>query len=411
MTIALVYKYDDKAIFINDFRVTTPGKDGNKQLDALNKFRQVNDNIGMFLAGNVEYWKLALNAIGNNKDQITIDNILNIEGPLKTSLQACLERIPCQSNEIIGAIGCLVDPDTKKNVVFKIKGKPGFGCIIEEVPDDSCIVIGSGSSIPGIQTMMYDKGANLVKNNKLNLSLMEIATGMRNELKMIFKQCGSSSFRKLGISPIFSISLLESSSFYMCGEEIKGSFHSSTSEKSRSFHYIFEKQDGVPILFDFDSKKKIPIKDIYDFSPESPSNIFDPERLTEGFDPSDCIGQSNDMYIINQWVDVSMNSLIDYNKLNKVDNLYFVDRTIYKVKHFIYKGQILCNPTYEVLAQEYIEDITELEAAKYNNVGKHHLILKGAFEEKVFEKLVKLNISNHQWLRELVCNYDDLYRL
>jgi hypothetical protein len=411
MTIALVYKYNNKAIFINDFRVTTSNKDGNKQWDGMNKFRQVNDNMGIFLAGNVEHWKKALKAIENIQDEITIDNILNPEGPLKTSLQACLEKIPSQSSQIIGAIGCLVNPSTKQNVVFKIKGEPGLGCNIEEVPDESCIIIGSGNHIPNIQTLMHEKATNLTKNNKLNLTLKDIADGMRSELKRIFKKCGSSSFEKLGISPIFSISLLESSSFYMCGEEIKGSFYSSTSETDRNFHYKFEKQDGVPILFDFTSKKEIHIKDIYDFSPESPSNIFDPEGLTECFDPSDYTGQNNDMYIINQWVHISMDSLPNYNKSTKESNLFTVDRTIYKVKHFIYKNQILCNPIYEKLAEQSIENISELEEEKYNNIGDHHLILKDTVEEKQFEELVKVKISDHLWLAKQVYNYHDLYRL
>ncbi|AVD54551.1 hypothetical protein CKF96_03325 (plasmid) [Priestia filamentosa] len=371
----------------------------------MNKFRQINNNMGIFLAGNVEYWKIALKAIEDIQDKITVDNILDIEGPLKTSLQECLERIPSRPNQIIGAIGCLVNPSTKQNVVFQIKGKPGFGCNIEEILDDSCVVIGSGSVIPDIRTLMYDRAVNLINNTKHNLTLKDIANGMRDELKMIFKKCGSSSFRKLGISPIFSISLLESSSFYMYGEEIKGEFYSSTSEKSRKYHYIFEKQDGVPILYNLKSKKKIPIKDIYDFSPESPSNIFDPEGLTEGFDPSDCVGKNNDMYVINQWVHMSMNSLF-----NKAHNLYSVDRIIYKIKHFTYKNQVLCNPNYEKLAEAYIEDIPESEAVRYNNIGNHHLIFRNTVEEKQFEELVKVKISNPQWLREMINNYDDLYR-
>ncbi|WP_062231938.1 hypothetical protein [Fictibacillus sp. FJAT-27399] len=409
MTIAVMYKLDNKAVFINDFRVTNSGLSGIQQVDAMNKFRKINNNMAIFLAGNVNHWKMALEAIENIKEDITIDNVLDSEGPLKIALQSCLEIIPGQSNQILGAIGVLVEPNTKKNITFQIRGEAGLGCNVYEVPNNTCLVIGSGSSIPDIQNRIQRVAVNLTKDNKYNL--FELANSLRAELKLIFKLCGASSFRKLGVSPVFAISILESSAFQMCGEEIKGSFYSSTNEMSREHHYTYNMEDGSPILFDHISKKKVQIKDIYDYSPATPSNLFDPENLTIGFDPTVAFNGDNNMYIINQWVHRSMKDLdLMYKGVNSLSDLFSIDRVVYRVENFRYNGEILCNPNYIKLAEDFLEDIPLSEAEKYNNIGYHNLILKKDTKEENFGNLIKLNVYNHQWLRNQIENYFELFK-
>ncbi|MFY0802064.1 hypothetical protein [Peribacillus frigoritolerans] len=409
MTIAVMYKYDNKAVFINDFRVTTADLSGIRQVDAMNKFRRINNNMAIFLAGNVDHWKIAIEAIENIRDDITINNALDPDGPLKTALQSCIESIPYHSNQIIGAIVVLVDPNTKRNITFQIRGETGRGCNVFEVPNNSCLVIGSGSNIPDIQNRLQKLAVNLTRKNKYNL--LELANILRGELKLIFKKCGPSSFRKLGISPVFAISLLESCAFQMCGEEIKGSFHSSTNEKSREHHYTYKMEEGSPILYDYITNKKVTIKDIFDFSSEDPSNIFDPEELTIGFDPTVANNGDKNMFIINQWVHRSMKDLeLLHEGADSLSDLFSLDRAIYKVEIFKYNEKVLCNPNYRKLADGLLEDIPLSEAEKYNNIGYHNLILNEDTNENIFVNLINQNLYNHQWLRNQIENYVEFYK-
>ncbi|WP_214858506.1 hypothetical protein [Exiguobacterium sp. s191] len=50
MTIALIYKFNDKAVIINDFRVTYSNTDTTHQVDAMNKFKKINENMAFFFS-------------------------------------------------------------------------------------------------------------------------------------------------------------------------------------------------------------------------------------------------------------------------------------------------------------------------------------------------------------------------
>ena len=405
MTIALIYKFDDKSVIINDFRVTFSNVSGTSQVDAINKFKKINDKMALFLAGNVEHWKEALTNLESVQEEITINNIFDSDGPLKVSLQSSLESISSENHSIMGAIGFFVNPSTNRNVTFGIKGQAGQGCNIYEVLNDTCLVIGSGSCIPDIQDSILQVASRFVTRN--GCELIDVANFLRNELKLIFKNCGASSFEKLGISPIFAISTIESSTFKMIGEEIKGSFHSATNMEDIQYHYKYEMEDGSPVLFDYMSEIKIRIEDIYNYVTSTTSNIFDPEKLSSGFDPTSAYIEDRNMYIINQWVRGSINDLdenLDYTSTSQS-----IERIVYKIEKFIYNENILCKPKYIKLAERCLEDINLTESQKYNNTGFYNLILKSEVNEQEFEELISQNIYDHRWLEDKISNYSELY--
>ena len=83
MTIIAAYRFhDDRVIFVSDFRLT----EGKRQADVAMKFYPIDERIGLFLSGDVELWK---NTIDNQRgmfSQITTDNVLDEDGPLRQGL-------------------------------------------------------------------------------------------------------------------------------------------------------------------------------------------------------------------------------------------------------------------------------------------------------------------------------------
>ncbi|WP_214858505.1 hypothetical protein [Exiguobacterium sp. s191] len=363
-----------------------------------------------FLAGDVGYWKTVLSRLDSVKEKITIDNIFEQDGPLKSILQSSIESIKSDNNPIIGAIGVFVDPDTNKNVTFQIKGKIGYGCNIDRILNDTCLAIGSGSQIPNIEMNVLNNASKY--ESTLKGDLYEIGKAVRQDLKGIFKRCGASSFEKLGISPVFAISTVEFSSFKMIGEEIKGSFYSSTNDKNIDYHYKYEMEEGVPTLFDCNSKVKIRIEDINNYEPSIKSILFDPEKLSDGFDPTEVYQpNTNIMYIVNQWKHGSMQDLQNMSEGEPyICKSECVERAFYRIEKFEYNGKVLCDPNYVKIGEAILDNISFPESQKFNNVGFYSLLLNNSIEEQQFESLIKYNIFEHSWIKDKISNYYGLYK-
>lgn len=276
MTIAAVYRKDDRAIFISDFRVTKTTSDNQKvPKDISFKFTQLDDRIGLFLAGDVNEWKDAISKIEIIKDKITFNNIDDEEeNPLREelisfALQECKRRL--------SSIGFIINDNKKENKVFKIEVFPGKGCIITPIIN-GVTVIGSGGNLPNIENRMkivLKKAVSLFKDN-----LHGLGHCMRNEIKSTLSEIGSEAFQTYGISTIMSISILEKGSFYISGEDIEGK--NINKDKSRSLNYSFKKGEGDSIILKDIIKEKIQkLEDINSLKAGASGGIFDPEMLEE----------------------------------------------------------------------------------------------------------------------------------
>jgi hypothetical protein len=397
MTIVAVYKFDNKAVIINDFRVTYSLQGSRIQLDSMNKFKEIDGRMMLFLAGSVEHWKIAIKAIEDIIKEIKIDNIFDGESPLTEALRTYLlnSTYNPQGGNQIGAIGVLLDVSSGRNELFKIHGIVGKGCIVSPIPNQTCVAIGSGAAIPDVETRLQNTIRNFINRNQ-NVNLNDIGTVMRTKLFDIFKRCGASSFQKLGVSPIFALSLIADASFRMNGDEIKGEYYASTSEPSREYHYSFTREKGIPTLFDHLTGQSVRIKDINQFSISSTENIFDPENLIKGFDATIIPPENGKYYKINQWI-----TTID-------DSIFEVHRAVYETTSFKYKGQVLCNPSWTKITDKIQFGLNHKEVSRYSNPGDHSIQLKVGVQE-IFQLEVTNNLFNHNWWDNHVMNYKELY--
>ena len=289
MTLICAYKNKQSTFIITDFRLTKD-KD-KKQYDRTIKFLGYGNILGIFLAGDVTYWKNVNASIHKYLNNISYENIFEID---KMFWQELSHQAIIYNGRSSGAIGFILNEDSHK--LFKIEMFPQNGVEINTIPDNECIVIGSGICIPNISKILesiYDETYNYYKGDTYC-----IASIFRNRIVDEMKKLGSSSFKKLGISPIMSISILEKNYFKICGEEIRGGNYSST--EIFEYKYQFAKNSNNEYILTDESKgENIKIFDINKTDFES-EKIFDPAKITNEYDPSMEFKDKSYIYMLEQ---------------------------------------------------------------------------------------------------------------
>lgn len=282
MTIAAIYKKDDKTIFTTDFRITYRNENNELiQKDICKKLIDIDNKMVLFLAGNVMNWKKILDEIYSVKKDINCENILDEDGPLKNVLLDISLRLKGSSST---AIGFIIDEETEQNKVFKVEVIPGNGRIIEEVENNKSTIIGSGQGIPHINERI-NKAIEL-KAEWFDNDLFKLADIMRNEIIYALGCIGSSSFSEFGISPCMSISFLDKSNFKVAGEEIIG--ENIEGNISNIFNYSLENDinDNL-ILKNHLVNISLMTQDINNISESSDGQTFDPQNLESNINSKD----------------------------------------------------------------------------------------------------------------------------
>jgi len=323
MTILVAFKENNQTAFVSDFRVSF---DRGNQVDAICKFLHFDNRLSFFTAGSTEIWKEASNIINEILTEITINNVLSEEGPLFISLRKILEEAS-DAHGLFGGFGIYLDTDTKKNIVFEIKGEIGRGLMPFSEIVNGTTIIGSGEYIPNLKKYLDKKmGCFINKNGFKNYSTADI---LRRHLKHGIINCGGSTFEKLGISPIFNISSLIDSSFKMHGESIEGE-HILNNGGITRYSFTFERTEEELVLINNNTKDIHTIYDITSLKNDIVSDkLFDPEKLKEKFDPAKYIFGDN-IYFMNQ----------NLFKESPNSNQIKMERIVYKTKPFYYKLEL-----------------------------------------------------------------------
>jgi hypothetical protein len=387
MTILVSYKQQDKVVFVSDFRVSFRGAN---QVDAMSKFLYFDNRLAFFTAGSVRLWHAVIQVIPTVLSQVDFQNVCEEQGPLFCALRNMAEQTPSLTTDqgIFGGFGIYVDPATNRNVVFQIEGRAGLGLRIFNVPD-GITVIGSGSFIPEIDHVLQLKMEEFVASN--GFFIKPTADKLRSEIKRIIVKCGSSSFEKLGISSIFNIAGLIGSAFQMFGEELKGARFVSGGS-SQKYHFLFERRNGAIVLRDKLTKVQVLVHDILTFPYTGSVGVeFDPEGLTQMFDPSSYIS-GNNIYFISQWVEGAN-----------------MERIVYKTDSFCYNQKVLANPNYIKIAQSNGRARTK-GRKRHKNIYRNGLIVS-PINQVYFEQTIKENIMDDIWLSTYIENANELFEV
>ncbi len=397
MTIIATFRTNDFTVFVNDFRVTI--KNTSKQVDASFKFIEFDEKLGLFLAGDVNLWKKVIPYINEIIAEVTVSNILNPDGPLRETLNRYVGEIP---NNIFGtgkAIGFIIDKDTNRNVQFQIELYSGEGCLINDIPNNECTIIGSGAVIPAIKESIEEQFGRIspeFKNNPYELSNM-----LRNFVLTEMNLCGANSYAKLGISQCMARSILHGSNFGVIGEEVSGSFVTNNEAFQYQFSLTKNCEGEIILRNEIDLSESI-LNNIHQIKEDSVGNIIEPFSIIQGKDPADYYSDESEVFVLNQTLD-SQGILIGEPS---------VFRSIKKIEFFKFRESMLAKPN-KILLMEFACEIEQSEMDKYREV--HDLYFSISKERsQEFEEMIETEASylfNHDWIRSYIAEYGCLYKL
>ncbi|KAF6558331.1 hypothetical protein G9G63_25730 [Paenibacillus sp. EKM202P] len=320
MTVIAMYRFDDSAIFVSDFR-TTLG-DGT-QYDVMLKFIDYDKRLGLFLSGDVGFWKSVLPKVENRLSEITLGNIDDPDGPFREELRfgayTGLERSRAR------ALGFIIEG--KNNRIFQVDLTPGGAAIWEEIPQYSGVVIGSGGHLYRIQARIENAARHTVMN--FGMDYYRIADSVRREIGDCMRDAGAGSYMKLGVSPYMCLSSLVGGHFMIRGEEVEGTQYD-TDGPSRPFSYQFiRKTDHTLVLRDLIEGVE---HKVYNFNTSDDVDnyeVFDPERKTlPSFDITETLSEKDHVFLFHQWV-----------TYYKEDEMYNVYRSVKKIEFIEVPGR------------------------------------------------------------------------
>ncbi|WP_164684961.1 hypothetical protein [Brevibacillus reuszeri] len=388
LTIVAAYKQGNSVSIVSDFRVSVR----ENQADSILKYFQFGDRMGFFMAGSVKAWESIAQTIHSIADQITLENVISIDGPLYLSLRTLMETSyynPDDGIPRIAGIGVYWHPT--QPVYFELRGEMGSGIILSPMTD-GITVIGNGSVIPGIHDLLARAVHRCILFEPEHHPL-DVAEVIRKNLRGIMNRCGSSSYQKLGISPVFCIAWMNETGFCMEGEEFMS--HSSTNEQGR-YHYSFERVNGHVVLDNHQTQETVPLVDILTYSDsEKATEKFDPENRTTGFDAPAYISDNNAIYILLESLSDSM-----------------IRRTVFRTyAHRLVNGSVLADPRYERICEVVRRDPANHVLESFRNAprfGNYGLIVPYN-KQASFEAGIAIMAMDHTWMSEHVENYADMY--
>lgn len=388
MTVIATYRLNDYAFYVNDFRVTM--QEPFRQFDVSYKFMDFDRRLGLFFAGDVNLWKKVVKRIPSLMKSVTIENILDQFGPFVQGINNEVQMYPRTMFGRAEAIGFLIDDERKINAQFCLELYPGQGCLIKEIVSNSCVVIGSGKSIPNIEEHIKE---NFIKNHEVyGDAPYELVCGIRNEIQVLLKMAGSSSFSKLGISPCMSVSTLVGSHFMIRGEEING--QALVNNKLYEYCFAFERDaNGDIVLNDLINNTKQIVNDINNMNSNIQGSIFDPQKLTEDVDIADRFLDADKVYLIDQWVPSGENLVL---------------RSVYVINIINFKGKRICDPERRKIAYKLITISDDCILKRFREKEKLYFTLD---DDKVdnFEENIQKRLYDHVWLSEIIPDYCEIY--
>lgn len=394
MTIAAAYRFDDRAIFVSDFRMT----DATGQSDTSLKFVDLDRRLGLFLSGSVGLWLKAIPKINEIMSEVTIDNILDNEGPFVQELTFVAWANPNAS--ISRAIGFIIDDQNRRNQLFLLELRPGERASISLIQTNSCVVIGSGSRLPDIKRRITTRIERAV--TIFGMDLYKLAGEMRTEIQQTLKDSGAGSFRKLGISPYMNLSSIAGSHFLIRGEEIQGGKFSDNAAPTKHFYSFIKDDSGNLILQNLCTGSTLSVNNLNGVQELNERKTFDPEGMSEDLDPSELYPDADHVYLLHQWVtqyDKEKNGKIlgaVYRSLKKID---FID---------VGNGVRLCKASEPFINVH--EEVSLAELKKYADCRDIYIENLLQSEVDFHTELSEKRLFDHTWLSQFIPNYNELYK-
>lgn len=395
MTLHAVYRFDDCAIFLSDFRLTEAGS---IQSDSSFKFFSDDEKLGLFLSGDVDLWKVVLQRFNEISPNINLENILNDDGVFKQHLIDCALSNPQYS--MARAIGFLVDDIKKENILFQVEISPGNGAIINLIAKNTCHLIGAGPLIPNLKEKIVQRIQKDI--DFFGMDLYQLADGMRKETIDVIKSCGGTAFSKFGISPVMFISSLAGSHFIIRGEELTtGKYSDNTSPILAKYAFTTNPQkQKVLIEYNDDLQtREVVLQDIQHIIGNSIQEKFDPEQHEQFFDPIKEFPNRSFIHLFHQWVvpaNSGANTNVIYRSIKKI-NIIEVGSSGNKFK--------VLNPL-EATAEGI--EVSKEELTLYPDSRDNYILIDESLEKK-FEDLVKsASLFNHELLIRYIPNYEEI---
>ncbi len=392
MTLITGFTYNQKSFIVCDLRLTKSKDKNRNQYDRTLKFISLKNKIGIFPSGDVSFWRETIPKLNDVVDLVTYNNIIEIDEPFWQELSIAGGKY---TGKISRAICFIISPELQKHRLIKITIKPGEGAIIEEFIDKKTVTIGSGAYIPDINTKLdaiYDRTDKFYEGD-----LYCIASSFRTEILNQIQKNGSSTFKKLGISPIMILSILYNDYFCICGEEGRGGDYSTSN--IYTYKYEFSKEDGEKVsLKNLNNGNEFQIIGLNELDIlVDQDEIFDPAKLTEKFDPSEYYQDKKYVFVLEQAVFPKMIGDMKNHIIRFIDKIDFITE-----HRFCKKIE---------LKRHSLEDIEDKEFSNYQNNDKVFFSFDvSEVEQKFLEELSEEKLFDHKWLSKFIPNYINVYK-
>ncbi|ASZ69607.1 MULTISPECIES: hypothetical protein [Bacillus cereus group] len=390
MTIISMYRIDHRAIFLSDFRTSSNGN----QTDVALKFINIGEHIGLFFSGDATFWERSVSPLQAVGEAVTINNVLEMEEPLCREIREIFwEQQPSIRSR---AIGFVIDNETQENILFLIDARPRVGVSIEPIEENCCLVIGSGALIDNLESRISQRISHEIEEN--GEDLYHLANCMRQEIQSALNAYGTSSYRKLGISPYMALHSLAGSHFMIRGEQIEGEVF--TEKGGFNYSYSFEKDEetGETVLLDTVNEQRIVISNIMNLENVLGGVPFDPQGLTNGFDPEEVFPDNEFVYRFHQWV-VTDDKFFDpfvYRSITKISFVILDENTNLRVCK--YSAPII------KAVDEPLENVDF-----YPDCRDQYFTVSNSREEEFVSDLNEENLFNHEWLSSFIDDYYSVF--
>lgn len=390
MTIISMYRIDDRAIFLSDFRTSSNGN----QTDVALKFINFGEHIGLFFSGDATFWERCISPLQEIEGFVTINNVLEMEEPFYEKISETFWGQPPRIRS--RAIGFVIDNETQENVLFSIDVRPERGVKVEPIEENRCLVIGSGSKIGNLESKISERISYEIEKN--GYDLYHLATSMRQEVQSALNAYGTSSYRKLGISPYMALHSLAGSHFMIRGEQIEGEVFTGKDEFHYSYSFERDEETGETVLLDTVNGQRIVISNIMNLENILDGVPFDPQGLTNGFDPEEAFPDNEFVYLFHQWVvtdDVFFDPFV-YRSITKISFVTLDENTNLRVCK--YGAPII------KVVDEPLEDVDF-----YQDCGDQYFTVSNSRDEEFVIDLNEENLFNHEWLSSFIDDYYSVF--
>ncbi|MGO4734292.1 hypothetical protein [Paenibacillus sp. 2KB_22] len=384
MTVIAMYRFDDSAIFVSDFRTTL--RDGT-QYDVMLKFIDYDKRLGLFLSGDVGFWKSVLPKIEKRLSEITLRNIDDPDGPFREELK--FGAYTGLGRSRARALGFIIEG--KDNRMFQVDLIPGGAALWGDIPPNSGVVIGSGGHLYRIQARIENAVRHTVKD--IGMDYYSIADSVRREITDSMRDAGTGSYGKLGISPYMCLSSLVGGHFMIRGEEVKGT-HYDTDGPPRKFRYQFIRNtDDTLVLRDLSEGVEHKVYNFNTSDNVENYEIFDPEGKTlPAFDITETLSERDHVFLFHQWV-----------TYHEEDDIYNVYRSVKKIEFVEVpgRGRIQKSSTPIIFHRDFDPSIGE----RYLDCRDVYIELNPGKEQGFEKEIDESLLFNDSWLADHIVNY------